>query len=51
MENNFTQLALAGKATMFRDLVHNTLQDKLKTALDTKKAEIASSLFMQSEKE
>lgn len=51
MDNNFTQLALAGKATMFRDLVNTTLQTKLRTALDTKKAEIASSLFAQQEKE
>lgn len=51
MENNFTQLALAGKATMFRDLVYNTLQTKLSAVLDTKKAEIASSLFAQPEKE
>jgi hypothetical protein len=51
MDNNFTQLALAGKATMFRDLVYDTLNTKLRAALDTKKAEIASSLFTQTEKE
>lgn len=49
MNNNFTQLALTGKATAFRDLVYNTIHSKLKTALETRKAEVASSLFTNSE--
>ncbi|MGH7744982.1 MAG: hypothetical protein ACREQ5_09305 [Candidatus Dormibacteria bacterium] len=42
---NFIDLAQAGKATDFQEILAQTMGEKIATALDTQKAEIASKLF------